>query len=85
MAILRRGYDYDDGNADAGVVFLAFMADPRRQYVPLQRRLGEHDAPSRFTVNTGSAVFAVPPGARPGGFLGEEGLEAARPAPSGSA
>jgi deferrochelatase/peroxidase EfeB len=76
-AILRRGYDFDGGGGDAGVLFLAFMADPRRQYVPLQRRLDEHDALSRFTVHTGSAVFAVPPGARPGGFVGEEWLEAA--------
>jgi deferrochelatase/peroxidase EfeB len=71
VAILRRGYDYDDGGGDAGVLFLAFMADPRRQYVPLQRRLGEHDALAPFTLHTGSAVFAIPPGARPGGFLGE--------------
>jgi deferrochelatase/peroxidase EfeB len=81
MAILRRGYDYDDGGADSGLLFLAFMADPRRQYVPLQHRLSEHDALSRFTTHTGSAVFAVPPGARPGGFLGEESL--ASLAPSG--
>jgi deferrochelatase/peroxidase EfeB len=85
VAILRRGYDYDAGGSDAGLLFLAFMADPRRQYVPLQRRLAGHDALSAFTVHTGSAVFAVPPGARPGGFLGEELVEAARPAPSGSA
>jgi deferrochelatase/peroxidase EfeB len=60
------------------------MADPRRQYVPLQRRLAERDALSAFTVHTGSAVFAVPPGARPGGYLGEGMLEAT-PAPSASA
>jgi deferrochelatase/peroxidase EfeB len=76
IALLRRGYDYDDGadatgRRDAGLLFLAFMADPRRQYVPLQRRLAERDALSAFAVHTGSAVFAVPPGARPGGFLGE--------------
>ena len=37
--LLRRGYDTDDG-----LLFLAFMNDPRRQYVPLQQRLAAHDA-----------------------------------------
>jgi deferrochelatase/peroxidase EfeB len=73
VALLRRGYDYD-----GGLLFLAYMADPRRQYVPLQRRLAEHDRFSAFTTHTGSAIFAVPPGARPDGFLGEGLLEAVR-------
>jgi deferrochelatase/peroxidase EfeB len=64
-AILRRGYATDDG-----LLFLAFMRDPRRQYVPLQRRLAEHDALSRHTRHVASAVFAIPPGAQPGGFVG---------------
>ena len=88
VAILRRGYDYD-ADGDAGVLFLAFMADPRRQYVPLQRRLSEHDALTPFIAHTGSAVFGIPPGARPGGFLGEGGSgnhgSIIGPAPSGSA
>ena len=37
--ILRRGYATGDG-----LLFLAFMRDPRRQYVPLQRKLAEHGA-----------------------------------------
>jgi Dyp-type peroxidase family len=58
VTILRRGYDTDDG-----LLFLAFMTDPRRQYVPLQRRLSEHDALHPYTRTKGSAVFAIPPGA----------------------
>jgi deferrochelatase/peroxidase EfeB len=54
--ILRRGYDTDDG-----LLFLAFMNDPRRQFVPLQQRLAEHDALHAHTTTTGSALFAVPP------------------------
>ena len=54
--ILRRGYDTEDG-----LLFLAFMNDPRRQYVPLQRRLAAHDALHAFQTAKGSAVFAVPP------------------------
>ena len=57
VTILRRGYDTDDG-----LLFLAFMQDPRRQYVPLQRRLSELDALHPYTTTKGSAVFAIPPG-----------------------
>jgi deferrochelatase/peroxidase EfeB len=55
-AMLRRAYSYD-----AGLLLLAYQADPRRQFVPVQRRLAEHDALSRFSRPIGSAVFALPP------------------------
>jgi deferrochelatase/peroxidase EfeB len=55
VTILRRGYD-----TDTGLLFLAFMKDPRRQFVPLQRRLSAHDALHVHTRTRGSAVFAVP-------------------------
>jgi deferrochelatase/peroxidase EfeB len=64
--ILRRGYVTEDG-----LLFLAFMRDPRRQYVPLQRKLAEHDALSAYTRHVASAVFAIPPGARRAGFVGD--------------
>jgi deferrochelatase/peroxidase EfeB len=64
--ILRRSYGFD-----GGLLFLAFMRDPMRQFVPVQRRLAAHDALSGYARHTGSAVFAIPPGARPGGFVGE--------------
>jgi deferrochelatase/peroxidase EfeB len=54
--ILRRGYDTENG-----LLFLAFMNDPRRQYVPLQQRLAAHDALHPYTRHVGSAVFAIPP------------------------
>ena len=64
VTILRRGYE-----TDTGLLFLAFMQDPRRQYVPLQRRLAAHDALHPHTTHRGSAVFAIPPGAtRPHGI-----------------
>jgi deferrochelatase/peroxidase EfeB len=66
VAILRRGYATDDG-----LLFLAYMRDPRRQFVPLQDKLARHDALARHTRHTASAVFAIPPGARPDGFVGE--------------
>ncbi|WP_018349654.1 Dyp-type peroxidase [Longispora albida] len=59
--MLRRGYSYDDGPEDAGLVFLAFQADPRTAFVPVQERLAASDALNRFTVHTGSGVYLVPP------------------------
>ena len=56
VTILRRGYDTEDG-----LLFLAFMQDPRRQFVPLQRRVSERDALHPHTTTKASAVFAIPP------------------------
>jgi deferrochelatase/peroxidase EfeB len=75
--LLRRSYNYFDGvdraagELDAGLFFMAFQRDPRRQFVPIQQQLADQDPLSRFAVHTGSAVFAIPPGARKGGFVGE--------------
>jgi deferrochelatase/peroxidase EfeB len=71
IRILRRGYSFVDGSddlgrLDAGLFFLAFCRDPERQFVPLQRRLAREDALSEYIEHTSSAVFACPPGARPG-------------------
>ena len=55
VTILRRGYD-----TPHGLLFLAFMKDPRRQFVPLQERLSAHDALHAHTTARGSAVFAIP-------------------------
>jgi deferrochelatase/peroxidase EfeB len=75
--ILRRGYSYSEppepgsGQIDAGLFFICFQRDPQRQFIPLQRRLAGSDALNRHTLHTASAVFACPPGVRPGGFIGE--------------
>lgn len=71
LTVLRRGYSYDNGldahgEHDAGLLLLLYQRDPRRQFIPLQRRLAEHDALTRFTRPTGSAIFAIPPGTTPG-------------------
>jgi deferrochelatase/peroxidase EfeB len=75
--ILRRGYSYTDGIdpdtglLDAGLFFLCFQRDPRRQFVPIQRRLGRFDALNEYIRHTGSALFAVPPGlSGPGDWWG---------------
>jgi deferrochelatase/peroxidase EfeB len=73
--ILRRGYSYVDGltegQIDTGLLFLVYNRDPRRQFIPIQRRLANNDALNAFATHIGSAIFACPPGARPGGFVGE--------------
>ncbi len=75
--ILRRGYSYTDGidpvtgELDAGLFFIAFQRDPHKQFVAIQRRLGEYDALGEYIVHTGSGLFAVPPGIRPGGFVAQ--------------
>lgn len=79
--ILRRPYSYDDvppdgADSDSGLVFVAFQADPVRQFVPIQRRLAEADLLNIWTVPIGSAVYAVLPGAREGEVLGQELLGA---------
>jgi deferrochelatase/peroxidase EfeB len=75
--ILRRGYSFTDGvdeslgELEAGLFFICFQRDPQRQFVPIQRRLGSNDALNEYIKHVGSAVFAVPPGARQGGYVGE--------------
>jgi deferrochelatase/peroxidase EfeB len=77
VRILRRGYSFTDGmdgatgELDAGLFFVAFQRDPQAQFVALQRRLGSVDALAEYLVHTGSAVFACPPGAQPGGYVGD--------------
>jgi deferrochelatase/peroxidase EfeB len=56
---------------DAGLAFVAFMRDPHAQFVRLQRQLAAKDKLNEYITHVGSAVFAVPPGARPGGYVGE--------------
>ncbi|HET7121487.1 MAG TPA: iron uptake transporter deferrochelatase/peroxidase subunit [Solirubrobacterales bacterium] len=75
--LLRRGYSFTDGvdeslgELEAGLFFICFQRDPEKQFVAIQRRLGSIDALNEYIKHVGSAVFAVPPGARPGGYVGE--------------
>jgi deferrochelatase/peroxidase EfeB len=75
--ILRRGYSFTDGvdqrrgQLDAGLFFVCFQRDPQKQFVPLQSRLAQNDALNEYILHTGSAVFACPPGATEGGYVGE--------------
>lgn len=74
--ILRRPFSYDDGllpdgTADLGLLFAAYAADIGTQLVPIQQRLAEADLLNTWTTPVGSAVFALPPGTQPGGWIGQ--------------
>jgi deferrochelatase/peroxidase EfeB len=73
--LLRRGYSYVEGisggAAAGGQLFICYQRDPRRQFVRIQEQLALADALNEHTAHIGSAIFACPPGARPGGYVGE--------------
>jgi deferrochelatase/peroxidase EfeB len=77
VRMLRRGYNYTDGSdglghLDAGLFFIAFVKDPRTHYVPMQTTMAKEDVLAlEYLKHTGSGLFAVPPGVRQGGFVGE--------------
>jgi deferrochelatase/peroxidase EfeB len=73
--ILRRGYSFTDGidtgtgTLLGGLFFIAFMQSPA-QFIRLQQSLA-FDALNEYIHHVGSAVFACPPGLRPGQHWGE--------------
>ena len=75
--ILRRGYAYTDGIdprtglLDAGLFFVSFQRDPHVQFAAIQRKLGTMDGLTEYIQHTGSGLFAIPPGARAGGYVGQ--------------
>ncbi|MDF4251625.1 iron uptake transporter deferrochelatase/peroxidase subunit [Streptomyces sp. WMMB303] len=79
-AMLRRSFSFHDGfrgdgAPDAGLLFVAWQADPLRGFVPVQRKLDRGDALSRFLRHEASALFAVPGGPGKGEYVGQRLLE----------
>jgi deferrochelatase/peroxidase EfeB len=76
--LLRRGYNYVDGSdglgrLDAGLFFIAYQRDPRKQFVPIQRNLSRRDEMNEYLKPVSQALFACPPGvSRPDDFWGRE-------------
>lgn len=71
--LLRRGYNYVDGTdelgrLDAGLFFISFQRSPQ-QFIDVQSNLAR-DALGEYITHVGSAIFAVPPGASSGSFVG---------------
>lgn len=74
--LLRRGYNFVDGSdglgrLDAGLFFLAYQRDPRKQFIPIQRQLARDDVMNEYIRHVGSGIYACPGGVQPGGFWGE--------------
>lgn len=79
---LRRPYNYDDQPpmgevSNSGLIFVAYERDIAKQFLPVQLRLARSDALNRWTTAIGSAVYVIPPGVQPGGFLGAQLFSAA--------
>jgi deferrochelatase/peroxidase EfeB len=75
--LLRRGYNFVDGSdglgrLDAGLFFLAYQRDPRKQFIPIQQQLSRSDTLNEYIVHVGSGVFACPGGVTPGGYWGDK-------------
>jgi len=74
VRLLRRGYNYVDGNdslgrLDAGLFFLSFQRSPD-QFITVQKNLAK-DGLNEYIKHVGSGLWAIPPGARAGGWVGE--------------
>lgn len=67
IRILRRGYNYTDGQDSrtgklaAGLFFISFQQHPD-QFRVLQNRLGSNDSLNEYIAHIGSGLFACPPG-----------------------
>jgi deferrochelatase/peroxidase EfeB len=75
VRILRRGYNYVDGNTDlgrldAGLFFLSYQRSPDR-FVTLQRALST-DLMNEYVRHIGSGIWAIPRGAAAGSYVGAE-------------
>ncbi len=67
--LLRRGYNFVDGSdglgrLGAGLFFMAYQRDPRKQFVPIQTRLARNDKMNEYLRHVSSGLFACPPGVR---------------------
>ncbi len=79
---LRRPYNYDDPPSagevsNSGLLFVSYQRDIDAQFLPVQSRLAQSDAMNRWITAVGSAVYVIPPGVKPGGFLGGQLFSAA--------
>ncbi len=85
--ILRRSYSYDNGvsfvaerwppwrqgmEMDAGLLFVCYQRDPRTGFVKIFDRMSKFDMMNQFVTHVGGGLFAVPPGAQPGRYIGQD-------------
>ncbi len=88
--ILRRGYSYNNGidliaerwppwrqglEYDAGLLFVAYQRDPRTGFIRIFERMSKFDMMNQFVTHVGGGLFACPPGAAQGEFIGQRLFE----------
>ncbi|MGH7096467.1 MAG: hypothetical protein ACREE4_02265, partial [Stellaceae bacterium] len=66
----RQGLEYD-----AGLLFICYQRDPRTGFIRIFERIAKFDTMNQFVTHVGSGLFACPPGAAPGGFVGQRLFE----------
>jgi deferrochelatase/peroxidase EfeB len=78
VRLLRRGYNYTDGQDPdtgklaAGLFFIAFQRDPQTQFKAVQTRLGRSDLLNEYIAHIGGGLWACPPGVSgPGDWFGK--------------
>lgn len=84
--MLRRAFSYNDGlkmtaerwppwrqglEYDAGLLFICYQRDPRTSFIRMFEPMSKLDALNQYATHTGSGLFAIPPGVREGGFIGQ--------------
>ena len=75
IAMLRRGYNFVDGNddtgrLDAGLFFIAFVSDPAR-FATVHKNMARDDLFVEYLKTTSSSVYLVPPGVAEGEYVGQ--------------
>jgi len=89
--MLRRSFSYNDGvgfiserwppwrqglEYDAGMFFICYQNDPREGFIGLYDKMSKHDVMlNQFWTHVGSGLFACPPGAKKGEYIGQRLLE----------
>lgn len=84
--ILRRAFSYDNGivkvaerwppwrqvtTFDAGLLFQCYQKDPTLGFTRIFAKMAQIDMLNQFTTHVGSGLFACPPGAKEGEFIGQ--------------
>lgn len=85
--ILRRTFSYDNGIArvaerwppwkqvmtfDAGLLFQCYQRNPATGFTKIFTKMAQIDMLNQFTTHVGSGLFACPPGALPGEYIGQK-------------
>ena len=89
--ILRRSYSYNDGvnftaerwppwrqgmEYDAGLLFVCYQRDPRTGFIKIFDKMSKLDMLNQFVTHVGGGLFACPPGARQGEYIGQRLFQA---------